>query len=136
MTQAVNDVVVEHEMNTLGATVSAAEVVEELSEDHRVLVLRHAVDDSPGASVESTEYVALHVLSRSQHHRLMPPFQIGRTDLRIEMNVGLVLIEHLVFGRSLRDNFLYLIQGLASTSYWNSQPRARSSTRIPATQRP
>ena len=115
-------------MDPLRSSVSVAEELEELGEHRRVLVLRHTVDDSPGAGVERTEDVALDVLPRGQHERLVSRFQVRRTYLRIEMNVCLVLVEHLVLGRGLRDEFLYLVQRLAPSSHWNTQPRTRPST--------
>ena len=48
--------------------------------------------------LKRAEDVALDVLARGQDHRLLPRLQVGRTDLRIEVDIGLILVEDLVLG--------------------------------------
>ena len=85
-------------MDPLCSPVSAAEEVQKLREDLGVLSFGHSVDDSPGARIERPKDVALDVLARRQHDRLLPALQVRRPDLRIQMNVRFVLIEHFLLG--------------------------------------
>ena len=52
--------------------------------------------DRPGARIERTEDVALEGLARSEHHRLVGPLDVGGANLRVEVQVGFILIEDLL----------------------------------------
>ena len=95
----VDDVVVEHQMDALRTPITAAQVEQELDEHFGGLVLADAVDDGAGVGIEGSEDVAFDVLAGRQDHRLLPGFQVSRPDLRIDMDIGLVLIEDFLFGR-------------------------------------
>ena len=95
-------------MDTSRAPVRAAQEVEELAEDLCVLVLGDAVNNAPGSRIQRAEDIAFDVLSGGEHNGLLPTLEIGRSNLRIEVKVGFVLVEHLIFGRRLGDEFVYV----------------------------
>ncbi len=76
----VNTVIVEHEMDPPRSPVSAAEEVQKLREYLGVLSFGYTVDDSPGTGIERSKDVALDVLSRCQHNRLLPALQVRRPE--------------------------------------------------------
>jgi hypothetical protein len=55
----VGDIVVEHHMQSLGAAISALQLLQELNEDCRVLRGADAVDNAAGTRIQGTEDIAL-----------------------------------------------------------------------------
>ena len=122
----VDDVVVEHQVNAAGAPVTSRQESQELNEELSGLALGHAVDDAAVMRIERAEEVALDVLTWGEHDTLLPGLHVSGPDLRVEVNVGLVLVEDLVAGRRVARQFLYVLQRLASSRDRNPQPRTRS----------
>lgn len=96
-------------MNSLRATVLAGKVVKNLGDHRSRLLFGNAMDDSSRVRVQGTKDVALDVLSRRQHHQLPAGFELGRSDLRIEMDIHFVLIEDLVLRRRTGNQFLHVL---------------------------
>jgi len=117
----VNDVVVEHQMNTFRPPVGAAQKVEKLAEHGRVLALGYPINNTTRACVQGAKDIAFDVFPRRQYHRLLARLEIGLADFWVQVKVGLILIEHLIVRRCLRDDFLYVFQYLAAPANGNTQ---------------
>ena len=80
-----------------------------------------------GARVQCADQLILLILARSGNHALPPPGHPGRADSRVEVDIGLVGIEHLTVRAAIDQGFGDHFQALQFVLVANAQRRSRSA---------
>src|SRR5579872_5761500 len=98
----VDAVVVDDQVDAVGVSVPARDQPEQLTEQRCILAGRAGRVQVPGAHVEGSGQVELLVVARCDDPALMATQHPIATDLRVEMDVDLVAVEHGLLGAGSR----------------------------------
>src|SRR5262249_2743070 len=118
----VNDVVVEDEMEAASRRVRSDELLDELAEQHAVLLGRIDRNELAGPCVEGASDVVLFVLARRDDAALETTRHPVAPDLRVEVNVDLVNVENRLGVVRGVGQLLELADNAGSSSF---RPRAQ-----------
>ena len=132
----VHDDVVHDEHDAPRPTVEALEPVQQVDEQQRVLALCLRPHHLAGARIQCAGQVVLVVLARSRNPALPSPGHPGGADSRVEVDVGLVGIEHLTVGATIGQGVSNGLQALCLVRVANAQRRSRTPISEPQTLEP